>query len=106
MSYWEYNENPSKINKQLKKCSVCGSRGKLTYRSRMGNHRLNDKIWFKAVCTGCDAETDETEDRWSDETAIKRWNAGDVDVSKGTIKRIKEIRELKAENKKLRKGIK
>lgn len=102
MSYWDYNRDPAKVEKQLKRCPICRAKGKLTYRSKMGGHPSDDKVWFKAMCTECDAETWETEGPWSDETAIKRWNSGDVMVAKGTVKRLKEINKLKAENARLR----
>jgi hypothetical protein len=77
----------------------------------MGKHWLDDKVWFKAYCTGCDAETPEYEDSvfgftyaiecWND---VDCWTDGDIIVHEGTIKREKLIKKLRAENKRLKKG--
>lgn len=102
MSYWDYKRDPDKVEKKLKRCKICGSKGRLSLRSSMGKHYLDDKVWFYAYCTGCDARTYEEEDTNADERVIKQWNRGDVDVDESTIKRIAEIKKLKAENARLK----
>ncbi|KKM69411.1 hypothetical protein LCGC14_1451140 [marine sediment metagenome] len=102
MSYWDYKEDPDKVEKKLKRCSVCGAKGRLSIRSHMGKHWLDDRIWVTAYCTGCDAKTDESEGTRADENVIKIWNRSAVNVDESTIKRIAEIKKLKAENARLR----
>jgi hypothetical protein len=102
MSYWDYCEDSDKVERKLKRCSVCGAKGRLSTRSHLGKHYLDDRVWFTACCTGCDAKTHEVEGTGADRNVIKSWNQGSVTVDEGTVKRITEIKKLKAENARLR----
>lgn len=102
MSYWDYCEDSDKVEKKLKRCSVCGAKGVLSTRSHKGKHYLDDEVWFTAYCTGCDAETDEVEGTSADRIVIKAWNQNKINVDESTIKRIAEIKRLKTENVRLR----
>lgn len=108
IGYHDFRKDKKAAYKRIKvRCAGCNKKGTamVSFKTHQGQHWLDDWVKCWVECSDCTTHSWYYEDSWNCVSkAIDDWNKGKVSVPKSIMQREKLIRNLKAENRRLRKG--